>query len=133
MDALESLGSALRQLGSKQPDTLSSRRQRQKLMADLDAASMARPLARPSQSRAAVWICGFAALGVTAFFGHLVRDRWFPRPPVVTETLVEVRPERGATWFQTKRENLNRIDLIEGSLWLRIRRPSVKNPIAANG
>jgi hypothetical protein len=42
---------------------------------------------------------------------------------------VEVRPEPGARWIETKGDNLDRIDLADGGIWLRIARPSLQTRV----
>jgi hypothetical protein len=128
--ALEELGLSLRELPALRPDSLSSRRQRQQLMADIDAASMRRATSDASRRSAAWWMLG-AAAGVAAvlLLGPRLRDRFFRAPPAGSEEVVEARPEPGARWSQTSVEDFYRVHLDDGALWLRIHRPRASSKI----
>ncbi len=119
--SLKGLGTALRRLATTGPDLLSIRRQRQRLLADVDAASLARSSGRSSPS-AAAWACVAAAALLLAFFAPRLHHRWFPVAPVAVASIVDVRPEPGSRWFRTQGQDFDRVDLVEGSLWLRIHR-----------
>jgi hypothetical protein len=124
VETLEHLGAALRQLPTKQQDHLSNRRQRQKLMADVDSAWLAGVKTRLWRNRAALWTGGVAVAGFVALYGLWLRQgslRFEPRP-IAAESVVDVRAELGARWSQSKGDDFNRVDLIEGALWLRIQR-----------
>jgi hypothetical protein len=117
---LESVAEGLRRLPVVQPDPLSLRRQKNRLLADVDVALM-----DPAPPGTWPWrMSGLLALAACiATTILLIRQVHLNRSPPLDPT-IEVNAEPGSKWYQTRGAGLTRLVLDDGSFTLRIRRTS---------
>lgn len=118
---LDELAQGLRGLAVSQPDALSVRRQRQRLMAESDASRMRH--VRSSWPRRFTYAMAMAA-GVGLIFGLWRWSRHDVRTTdaAMAEAIIDVRPDHGARWRHTRSGETSGVELEEGAISLRIQR-----------
>jgi hypothetical protein len=126
---LAELGRRLQSLPTRRPDTLSLRRQRRRLLEEYDAETFRIPHRRWSSTALGVAAC----LGLVALVGMVWWSRrghpLFATNPIVAGATIEVRPQQGARWSETKGQDIDRVDLLDGAIWLRIERASMRTRV----
>src|SRR5262249_48232376 len=97
-EMLESLAAKLRRLPAPHPDALSLRRQRNRLLADVDIAVMEPPPVRVWRRRAGAVLALAACISV----GFVMVRRPRAERPLPADPVIDVRAEPGSMWHQTK-------------------------------
>ncbi len=119
---LDGLGRALRGLDVPEPGDVALRRARQSVLSRVDAelAGRGATTARLGRTRGALpWLAAGAVLLVA-----VVSFLRIPTPPVATapRTVLEAVDEGGAQWTQRSDGEIDRIDLKDGTLRLRVKK-----------
>lgn len=129
-NGLESLANGLRGLGSAEVDDVSLRRLRGRVLEAVDAEQTGRVEVRAHRARSSARIAALvgaaAVVAVVAFFSLPGSKAAAPalvayeRPAASAETRVEVEAGAGARYTRTVSGDVERFDLVDGTLRLRV-------------
>ncbi len=121
-DYVKGLGRLMRELDAPVFDDVAVRRLRQKVLASVDADLAGRSLPPTAQKRTRFAVPAFAFAAIAIF--TLVELPWARVPPVtiVPKTTVVALNEGGARWSQRTDGEIERVELNEGALRLKVQK-----------
>lgn len=130
MESLEGLGRALRELEAAGADDVALRRVRQRVLQNADAGLAGRsvPPRKPKRTRVVLPASAFAAalLAGLAWTGwnatRTVSSAPVATPTTTTTTTVDAKGEGETRWSKTTDGETERVDLMDGTLSLRVRK-----------